>query len=583
MQSVSQAYATSMKSPLRNRGYIQVSCGLYSDTAQADASVGSGTSGQTFYSKTDIFSYADRSKVYGTLEADFCKVDGSMYFLPRSGSGVTRYNNGFVSSGLVSSSNITVVITLSSAMTWYGLTIDFGPNYPVDFDIVAGGNTTQIRGNATSSFRLNQTFTDVSSLFIVFRTMSHAQNRARIYYIRFGVGLNYTNRNVLGSELSRRVSPISEFVPQYDFTLRVLNIDQYLNVDNPNSPINFLNSDTRLTVRYGYELDNGTIEWLPTQALYCSSWEADNFSATIRAQDVLRNLNAEYYKGKYVDAGKSLAALALDVFASAGITSYSIDTSLYSIYTCLPLPRVSHKEALQLIANAGRCVLNFTREGGVSIKPLGSTAESFTMEHMDMTSYPVARKLESVKSLTVQYQTWFKSEDIVEEQIYSESLTVETDEERIFLFNDPMFSYRITISPTPSASGGGIVDSGTYFIKVQFPNSGTYTLNIYAKRFKIVDREYTLNVSGKGNPVVWKNPIVNDILVAYPLATWLRTYYLSEMEYEYDTRGNPELDVTDLIGQENDYVQNMTVRLTDYTFRFNQAFSGHVVARREGV
>lgn len=583
MQNVTQAYAASMKSPLRNRGYIRVRFGLLNDEIQAAASLGSATSSDLYYSDdSKLFSGRIDTKIYGTLEGDFCKVDGSMLFPPRENSTITRYNTGWISQSLVSDGPVTVQVDFSQAFTWYGLTLNFGPNYPADFDIVAGGSTIEVRDNDVDLYRLNNVFTNVSTLSIVFRRMVHPDTRARIRFIQFGVVLEYTNTEVLDSTLSRRVSPISEYVPQYDFNVRVRNVDHFFDVDNPDSPVHFFNSDQAIAVMYGYELDDGTVEWLPKRTVFCSGWEADNFSATIYGQDILRNLNSEYYKGTYNVNGRTLRALAVDVLTSAGITDYMLDSQLSTITTQLPIPRVSHKEALQLIANAGRCILRFTSTGGVVIEqPMAQTA-NFKMEHQDMTSYPITRKLEDVSTVTVQYHLWFKSADTAEETLYNETVTVESGEVKTLLFNNAQFDYRVAISPTPG-SGGGIVDSGAYFVSVLFGSAGTYNLTVYGKPFRIVETSYQRRLGDVGKPITWKNPLVGGWAMAWPLADWLYAYYSSTTEYEYDTRGNPELDVPDLIRQENEFAPNLRVRLTAYTLRFRQAFSGHVVARREGV
>ena len=75
---------------------------------------------------------------------------------------------------------------------------------------------------------------------------------------------------------------------------------------------------------------------------------------------------------------------------------------------------------------------------------------------------------------------------------------------------------------------------------------------------------------------------MSDIEMATDLADWLGDYYKSGIEYEYDTRGNPELDVNDIIYQENEFHEGMKVKVYRQTLNFNQSFSGKVTARRIG-
>ena len=86
--------------------------------------------------------------------------------------------------------------------------------------------------------------------------------------------------------------------------VKLQNYDQYFNVDNPNSAINFLETGQEMYVWYGYQLPNSdTIEWIRGAKLQCSAWESDDYSATIRCQDLFRNMDEEYYKGCYAPAG----------------------------------------------------------------------------------------------------------------------------------------------------------------------------------------------------------------------------------------------------------------------------------------
>ena len=82
--------------------------------------------------------------------------------------------------------------------------------------------------------------------------------------------------------------------------------------------------------------------------------------------------------------------------------------------------------------------------------------------------------------------------------------------------------------------------------------------------------------------VTWRNPLISDMNMASSLAEWLSDYYLAGVEYEYDTRGNPELDADDIVYQENEFRDNMKVNVYRNTLKFKQAFSGSITARRVG-
>ena len=100
MQQVSKAYRDSMKSSLRERAYIMISFGLVNQEAQSKAQISSGEF--AYYSdESNIFGKHSDDIVYATLEEDFTKVDGSMYFLPRESISSLYFDTGLVSKNLL--------------------------------------------------------------------------------------------------------------------------------------------------------------------------------------------------------------------------------------------------------------------------------------------------------------------------------------------------------------------------------------------------------------------------------------------------------------------------------------------------
>ena len=137
MQKVSKAYKESMKSSLRERAYIMLSFGLVNQEAQAKASIDDGAFAY-FSNKSNVFGERSDDTIYATLEEDFTRVDGSMFFLPRQSSGRTYYDTGIISEKLLSQAACELIISLNTiAIDFKGLTINFGENYPVDFDIIS--------------------------------------------------------------------------------------------------------------------------------------------------------------------------------------------------------------------------------------------------------------------------------------------------------------------------------------------------------------------------------------------------------------------------------------------------------------
>lgn len=739
MQKVSKAYKESMKSSLRERAYIMLSFGIVNQELQAKAKIADGDF--AFYSNKDnLFTERKDDTIYATLEENFTRVDGSMFFLPRQSSADKYYDTGLVGNRLLTEAVCEVVLNFNTIPTDFrGLTINFGENYPVDFDVIGStGQTVEFRGNTESEFSTEEVFENTTSLRIVFYTMKNPQSRLRIYSIRFGYGLVYYNDSVMSSTLDSYVSPIGADVPQIDFTVQLKNYDRYFNVDNPKSAINYLETGQEMDILYGYQLP-GTdeIEWIQGNHLLCSEWESDDSTATIRCQDIFRNMDTEYNKGLYSATGKSYYDLAREILADAGVTKYYLDPRLRNLYTNNPMPRVKTKEALQIIANACRCALMQTRHGEIQIKssfvPEGhpssnsqapysklseifkrtekveyatlatnytpvnggmfflprdkkggletgyvsqaiskkdctfttnpivrvdmeairayygleldfgtslpaefiirtynggklvttytvkqdeidpttvilhdfddldcmeleftKTAEpynrivlnyfsltevtDFTMTRKDMTTSPKAIKQELVKEVIVPcytYQQGNREENLVNEEVDVVSGEIET-----FYIQDPSYGYRPLMNE--QAGLAEVVDWGNYYVTLRFKATGTYRLEVYGYRYKIVERYVTKSLHLRGKTVKWENPLISDMQMANDLAEWLKDYYMSGIEYEYDTRGNPEIDATDIVYQENEFHEGMKVTIYRHRINFKQSFSGRVTARRIG-
>ena len=367
MYNVSQAYKESMKQPVINHSYMKVMLGLINQEAQMSAQV-ENQSQYTAYSEfPTLFNKNDIGNMYATYEQDFWKADGSMYFLPRS---PTNYRqNGLITEDLFSS-NLLIEFSFGyGASDIRGLTVQFGHNYPTQFTVITSDGTEYRFENDSDKFETEQVFENTDSITLRIEAMSVPNNRVRIYYVKFGLGLEYDNEWIMSTDSSSVLSAINEDLPEVNFSVTLKNDDQRFNVDNPSSEINFLESGQNLSVSYGYELDDGSVEWMQLHSLMVSEWSADDTQATIKAVDRFKYMSDSYYKGVYYEDGISLYDLAKLVFADAGIESadYYLDSYLQKVIIHNPLPNVTHKEALQIIANAGRCIMDYDRYGRIRI------------------------------------------------------------------------------------------------------------------------------------------------------------------------------------------------------------------------
>ena len=369
MQLVSKEYKEAMQLPFRNRAYIRVSIGVVNSDAQNNAALDEETE-LTYYSdgKKPFDGYTV-TKPYATAEQNFSKVDGSMYFLPKETDGYRYYNNGIVTKDILGS----VYISFGGlvGLDIKGLTIDFGECYPTQF-IIQSDSGTKSYENDKQLFTTEDAFDGTSYFIITPITMIGGQDRMRIYQMMFGIANTFSNDKVINCSLKDYVSPISETIPSMDVSLTVDNQDLYYSPDNPESAIAYMEIGQEVKVAFGYDVTgNGDIEWLPETTTFLNTWSADDVQAKFTATDRFYQLTDTYYKGLYRESGITLYDLALDVLNDAGIEDereFYLDPYLKRITVYNPIPAVKHSEALQIIANAGRCALYEDRANKIHLK-----------------------------------------------------------------------------------------------------------------------------------------------------------------------------------------------------------------------
>ena len=367
MYQTSQEYKESMKRPVRNQSYMKIQLGLINQEAQQTAGLSDTNKYNDFSDAESIFNQHTVRR-YATYESNFWKANGISFFLPEKKSDYRK--DGITSMNLFEESFHVKFVFGCGKSDIKGLTIKFGRNYPTKFTIVTDNATSFEYENTEELFKSDDVFENTESIELVITEMNVPNARVRIDYIIFGLGLEYDEEWISEASSNTTLSAINEDLPESEFKVTLCNDNQLFNVDNPSSDINFLESGQKVNVMMGYMLDDGNIEWIKMHSLYVSEWSADDSSATITAVDILKYLDEKYYKGIYYEDGISLYDLAVLVLTDAGLNEdeYYIDSYMKKVYVHNPLPNVTHKEALQIIANAGRCIMDYDRNGKIRIR-----------------------------------------------------------------------------------------------------------------------------------------------------------------------------------------------------------------------
>ena len=366
MQAASNEYKDMMRRKWRNPlSYLRVTIGLINQQAQASAYIPERDV-YTYYS--DLVKPMDNYKVqelYATCDQDYTTVDGSMYFLPKDAADVVL-NQGIVTDGLQGEIEIRFPVQYDIK----GLTVEFGKAYPVDFTIISDNRTLNVTNNADGHYVTEEIFEGATYLRFVPAAMVNGRSRFHINQITMGIGVYFDSKKILSATKKEHISPISEELPTIDFDVTVDNKDRAYDVENEESTVNFLEIGQQVEVLYGQAMDDGTIEWILGTSLALKSWSADDTEMDFQASDCFDGMDSTYYRGQYHPNGMSLYDIAVDVLTDARVDyrNYWIDPYLKNVLVVNPMPVVTHKEALQLIANAGRCILYQNRAGRIILK-----------------------------------------------------------------------------------------------------------------------------------------------------------------------------------------------------------------------
>jgi hypothetical protein len=363
MQRVSAKYKEIMDRPLRNRGYMAVSVGVVNQEAQA-----SGDFTGEYEPWSDMiapFGNDVQDVKYVTMEQNYFRVDGSMFFLPEGELAQYRKGTGVIATDVLG----VVTITFPVRFAIKGLTIDFEEwCYPTRFTVQTEEKILKY-SNTEKRFETTDVLGETNYIKIIPTVMVGGQQRLRISKILMGVGLNFSNKEIQSAKLTESIHSVSEELPSLNFSLIVLDKDNLFSVDDDNSFVNYLETGQRVSASVGLELDDGSIEWVEILNAPLADWKSTKGKMSFTAKDLLAFCDEAYTDGNRIHS-RTLFADAEAVLTDLGLEpdEYEIDECLKDIAITNPLPELSHAECLQLIANAGRCILYQNTAGKICLK-----------------------------------------------------------------------------------------------------------------------------------------------------------------------------------------------------------------------
>lgn len=379
MIKASNAYKSAMQKKIRDRAYISITLGVVNGDAQNTAYF----DGDYAYWGNKVLPFRNDAEYteYATLEQNYMRVDGQMYFLPRETSGLYQLRNAPLTTQNIME---TVKVTFPQEYSIKGLTIDFGKYYPTSFKIVTDEKELTYT-NDKHDFSTTDVIGNTTNIQIIPISMVGGNKRLRIEKIVMGVGLTYRNNDVSTSSFEEFVNGVSAEIPYRKLSVTILDKNNVYNVDDDNSFINFLETGQKMELSYGMVLADDTVEWHKKATMLLTDWNSKKNQMSFTANDVLSTLEDNYTIGNKI-YDRTAYAEAISILTDAGFEpdEYFVDDCLRDVNLHNPMPEASHKECLQLLCNASRCILFVDSDGRVNIK--ANFANVIDPEDMQVTS-----------------------------------------------------------------------------------------------------------------------------------------------------------------------------------------------------
>lgn len=365
MKAASTKYKEAMNKMIRDRSYIMMSLGVINNEAQADASCQTNAL-DIVSAHNSIFTINTPVNQYATCEEDVFKADGSMYFPPETTSQTPLNYTGFITNDLKGG----IVIDFSDTFDIKGLTLDFGEFYPTEFTVATDTGVSNTYTNDSATFTCEDAFDGVKQFTITPISFVKGDNkRLRINYVLMGIGLTFDNNYISSMSLTDENSFIAENLPSLNLECSFFDRDDKFDVDNPNSFLNYLETGQSISLSMGIETEDGSVEYISLPTTYLTTWEKQSNKMSLTSVDMFQFLDSDYLPSQKIHT-RTLYDDAIEVLTAYGLEEdgYTVDSCLKDVTVTNPLPEDTFANLLQMICNAGRCILRQDADGKIKIK-----------------------------------------------------------------------------------------------------------------------------------------------------------------------------------------------------------------------
>lgn len=426
MQIVSEQWKNAHRQTLLNEGFVEISLDVADPDALAAASP--SDNGAIYISNSsELTDGVDKSPTpYCTLEQNLWVLNGARKAVPEN----TEGSEGFVSDAMSDETCVfldkipTLTIDFNSKFDTLipGVTITWSATYnefATEFLVRAylGDSVVAEREVLDNRAVKSLVMVDIvgyDKIVVYVKKWCLPYHRARVEEIFVGMNKVYSKSDLFNYSHAQSVSPVSTALPKNEIQFSINNVDGEYNPHNEEGMAKYLTARQEVKTRYGLKRDDNTIEWIKGGTFYLSEWYAkqNGLTAEFTARDILEFMSTDYIETHNLTS-RSLYNLAEMVLLAAelplnsdGTVKWRIDESLKSKYSTAPLPNDTLANCLQIIANAGECVIYQDRGGTLHIEPLKLDDTDYTISPFNSYTKPEITLTKQLKQVDVKVYTY---------------------------------------------------------------------------------------------------------------------------------------------------------------------------------
>jgi hypothetical protein len=425
--------------------------------------------------------------------------------------------------------------------------------------------------------------------------------RARIERVWFGVAKNYGNDEIQEVNVINDIDPISRRLPTQDLKFSVIDFERLYDFDNPEGIYSYLDVKSKVSLRWGYRLDDNSVFWLaPDKYLLDSKPKSENGIAKFKCTKLLAQMTETFYEGTFDETVK-LSDIAKDIVFDAGLNLNENDIvfRIPETYSSSAIPIESHANCLQMIANACCCSIFCDSQNRINIIPFDTenlpSLSDFSLDYDTIIEKTQKqRKVPLLESISVNlYSNVIGNQTTTDKTvIFNQTVNQKTPEDNKFLliFGNPAKNINITIT------GGSLNQDETKIyaqsaVAVLDETAGTKTITVvgdlvsysFISDERVVAEERVEEEKleeEEGEKETISNLLITSETQKENILNWYVNYLSLRDTYDTEYRGNPEIEPGDIILTRSFFTPNIKSLVLRNEIKFNGALSGKILTKK---